>query len=258
VPIYQHFRENEHPFIDRVLDWKVQVENQFIIYVTEFLNPREREIVRYVIGEQNAEIDVSFFGGVDKAERQRAVIAPYFIPIETEHFELVGLEATYPSKFITLTHRDVLGAFTSLGIDRKMVGDIFVHPDRIHLITTETFKDYIVQQLTNIKSTSVSFHELPLSSIEKIEAQWKKQNYTVSSLRLDVVVRTVYHLSRKNASRLIEAERVHLNYRLETNPATTLEIGDLLSVRGYGRCKLIDHRGKTRKDKIRLLVAHLT
>ena len=258
MPIYQHFRENEHPFVDRALDWMNNVRENYTVYVTDFLNPREREIVTSVIGPHNEEVIFSFFGGVKDAERQRAVIAPYFMEIEEADFELVGLEASYAQKFITLEHPDVLGAFTSLGIDRKMVGDIFVQDGRIQLITTEEFKRYIKQQLTQIKRTNVSFKEVDLYSLHKVEDKWTERNYTVSSLRLDVVVKTVYQLSRKNATKLIESDRVSLNYAIESDPATQLVEGDLLSTRGYGRCKLIANRGLTRKNKIRLIAAHLT
>lgn len=255
--IYQHFREHEHPFVDRALDWMNNVRDNYTVYVTEFLNPREREIVTSVIGQNNEEVIFSFFGGVQDAERQRAVIAPYFVPIDEADFELVGLEATYAKKFLTIEHPDVLGSFTSLGIDRKMVGDIFVHDGRIHLITTQEFKDYIRQQLTQIKRTKVTFNEIDLSAVTKIEPNWQRRQYTVSSLRLDVVVKTVYQLSRKNATKLIESDRVSLNYAVESDPSTQLMEGDLLSARGYGRCKLIADEGRTRKDKIRLVAAHL-
>lgn len=258
MPIYQHFREHEHPFVDRALDWMNNVKENYTVYVTDFLNPRERQIIASVIGENNEEVIFSFFGGVEDAERQRAVIAPYFVEIGEDDFELVALEATYAQKFMTIEHPDVLGAFTSLGIDRKMIGDIFVHGGLIHLVTTEEFKRYIKQQLTQIKRTNVTFKQIDLASLQKNEQHWTKRNYTVSSLRLDVVVKTVYQMSRKNATKLIESERVSLNYAIESNPATLLTEGDLLSARGYGRCKLISENGRTRKNKIRLVAAHLT
>lgn len=257
MSIYQHFRENEHPFVDRAIDWMNHVRDQYTLYITDFLNPREREIVSSVIGTNNEEVHFSFYGGVEHAERQRAVIAPFFVEVTEEDFELVGLEAKYNEKFLKLEHPDVLGAFTSLGIDRKMVGDIFVHHGKVQLITTRQFKDYIIQQLRQIKRTKVTFKEISLEEIKKDEVNWQQGHYTVSSLRLDVVVRSLYQLSRKNATRLIESERVSLNYAIESNPATQLRVGDLLSVRGYGRCKLVAEQGRTRKDKIRLIAAHL-
>src|SRR5699024_7212016 len=94
------------------------------------------------------------------------------------------------------------------------------------------FKQYIKQQLTQIKRTNVVFKQIDLAALERNEQQSANRNYTVSSLRLDVVVKTVYQLSRKNATKLIESERVSLNYAIESDPTTQLIEGDLLSVRG--------------------------
>lgn len=258
MTIYQHFREHEHPFVDRVLDWMNSVRDNYTVHVTDFLNPRDRKIVATIIGTKNEEVTFSFFGGIEGAERQRAIIAPYFVEINDEDFELVALEAKYASQFVNLSHRDVLGAFTSLGIDRKMVGDIIVQDGLIQLVTTETLKQYIIQQLTNIKRTTVTFKKIPLRSLEKVDAEWIHRNYTVSSLRLDVVLKSVFHLSRNDAAKLINREKVSVNYSVETNQTTLLEEDDLISARGYGRCKIESINGKTRKDKIRIVVSHLS
>lgn len=52
--IYQHFREEEQSFIDQVIDWILQVENQYTPYLTSFLNPRELFIVQSVIGDRKS------------------------------------------------------------------------------------------------------------------------------------------------------------------------------------------------------------
>lgn len=255
--IYQHFREHEHPFIDRVLDWMHHARDNYAVYVTDFLNPRERHIVESVIGLRNDEVKYYFSGGIEGAERQRAIIAPSFVEIEEDDFEIVALKAEYNPQFQMLSHRDVLGAFTSLGIDRKMIGDIIVEDGAVQIITTESFKHYVMQHLTKIKRATVSFKEIPLSSIQKSEENWVSKVYTVSSLRLDVVLKTIFHLSRTEAAKLIKQEKVSVNYALETDQATLLEEGDMISARGFGRSKLDKIAGKTKKDKIRIVVSRL-
>ena len=47
--IYQHFREDEQSFIDQVVDWILQVENQYAPYLTNFLNPRQLFIVEAIV-----------------------------------------------------------------------------------------------------------------------------------------------------------------------------------------------------------------
>src|SRR5699024_11210228 len=111
MSIYQHFRKHEHQFVDQVLSWKEQVERTFTPYVTDFLDPRERHILASLIGYTNEDVQYGFYGGATHVERQRAIIAPYYEEITEADFEITLLEATFPEKFVTLKHRDVLGTF---------------------------------------------------------------------------------------------------------------------------------------------------
>ncbi len=83
--LYQHFRKEEHAFIDQVLEWKQVVENQYSPKLTDFLDPREQEIVKQVIGT-NGDMLVDFFGGKEGLERRRALLYPaYFEPTESDY-----------------------------------------------------------------------------------------------------------------------------------------------------------------------------
>ncbi len=118
MDLYQHFRAEEQAFIDQALDWKEQVERQYKIVVTDFLDPREQTIFESIIGK-NDELKLSFFGGYDQAERKRAILAPFYEDINDRLYQLTVLQGSYHQKFVTLSHRDVLGTLMSLGIQRK-------------------------------------------------------------------------------------------------------------------------------------------
>ena len=51
MSIYQHFRPEEREFIDQVLNWKEYVENNYAPKLTDFLDPREQQIVKMIIGQ---------------------------------------------------------------------------------------------------------------------------------------------------------------------------------------------------------------
>ena len=61
--IYQHFRTEEHPFIDQVISWKNNVEKMYQHRLTDFLDPREQQIVQSIIGTTNDELQLKFHGG---------------------------------------------------------------------------------------------------------------------------------------------------------------------------------------------------
>ena len=57
--VYQHFRKDEHPFIDTVGDWLEQVEMQYAPYLTDFLDPRQAYILETLI-RQNSDLSFTF------------------------------------------------------------------------------------------------------------------------------------------------------------------------------------------------------
>src|SRR5699024_10494524 len=132
MDIYQHFRKEEEPFIDQVLSWKEQVEKSYQYKLTDFLDPREQRVINMLIGEKNTEIKWAALPN-EHAERKRIILAPFYDEIEEEDFQLSLLEATYPVKFAQIEHKDVMGAFLSLGIERKKLGDIVVDNGIIQL-----------------------------------------------------------------------------------------------------------------------------
>src|SRR5699024_519556 len=199
MDIYQHFRKEEHPFIDQVLSWMEQVERNYLPKLTDFLDPREQQIVEMLIGKENAELQLKLAGGAEIAERKRAVIAPFYEQIGDEMFELICLEALFPSKFTNIMHSDVMGAFLSLGLRRNKLGDIYVKDGLIQLLLTGDISSYVLMNLTMIKNVRMSFKEIPFSRVKSAPESWRESNHTVSSLRLDVIVKEIYNVPRKEA-----------------------------------------------------------
>ena len=136
MSIYQHFRPEEKEFIDQVLNWRNQVESTYAGKLTDFLDPREQQIVKSLIGE-NAEIKYAFFGGYSGAERKRAFLYPDYHQIEEEDFQISLFEVEYAKKFVTIEHPQVLGSLMSLGLKRAKFGDILIQNDVVQLIVSK-------------------------------------------------------------------------------------------------------------------------
>ncbi len=255
--IYQHFRKHEHPFVDQVLSWREQVERTYSHYLTDFLDPREQQIVNNLIGSKNEEVKFSFFGGGEEAERKRAVIAPFYEEIGEELFDIKLLEGTFESKFNKIKHRDILGAFMSLGIDRKKIGDILVGEDSFQLLAATELSTYIKMNLTQINQAGIRLREREFTELLKNTDEWVTSGQTVSSLRLDIIIKEIYRMSRKDAVNYIKGNRVKVNFTDVEDPSMQVIVDDLLSVRGHGRSKIVEINGKTRKDKIKIITARL-
>ncbi len=257
MEVYQHFRKEEQPFIDQVLSWKDQVERSYIPKLTDFLDPREQEIVQILLGTSQDELQVEAFGGSKYSERKRMMIAPIYETLTEDMFQVELLEASYPEKFVSLEHRDVMGAFLSQGVKRKKLGDIMISEGKVHLLAAREVVPFIKLNLTSIKKSRISFKEQSLTSLIVKKEAWKEYDKTISSLRLDTVVKEIYGISRKDAATFIQKLHVKVNYRVVDDVKFQLQAGDMLSVRGKGRSKVVEIRGRSKKDKIKMTAAIL-
>jgi RNA-binding protein YlmH len=255
--LFQHFRKDEQPFIELVAGWVRETEDRYSPKLTDFLDPRQRFIVQSIVGTAQ-DIDTSAYGKFEEAERMRMFIHPsYFEPVP-EDFSVTAFEITYPSKFLSLEHRDVLGALMSIGVDRSKFGDIRLEEERIQFVINSEMADYVRANLTTIGKAKVHLNEvLEVESLIPYEDEWIEELHIISSMRLDTVLSSVLNISRQKASMLIHGGRVKVNWTVREQPAFELQESDLLSVRGYGRMKIIMIEGRTKKDKIRLQIGRI-
>ncbi|WP_353318797.1 RNA-binding protein [Staphylococcus hominis] len=249
IDIYQHFRNEEQPLIDQLLDKCEQVNQQYAPVLTSFLDPRGQYILEVIVVSFE-DMKVSYFGG-QSAERKRAIIAPsYFEPTEGD-FEEVLIQINYPEKFVSIQHQHVLGTLMSLGIEREQVGDILVG-DTIQFVLTKQLESYIMMELTKIKGATVKLDSIPFKDMIQSKENWNIHHSTVSALRLDVVLKEMIRKSRSIAKQLIEKKRVKVNHTLIDSPDFQLQNNDLLSIQGFGRARIIDIGGKTKKEKVHI------
>lgn len=217
--------------------------------MTSFLDPRGQYILEVIVGSFE-DMKVRYFGG-QSAERKRAIIAPsYFEPTEDD-FEEVLIQINYPEKFVSIQHQHVLGTLMSLGIEREQVGDILVG-DTIQFVLTKQLESYIMMELTKIKGATVKLDSIPFKDMIQSKENWNIHHSTVSALRLDVVLKEMIRKSRSIAKQLIEKKRVKVNHTLIDSPDFQLQNNDLLSIQGFGRARIVDIGGKTKKEKVHI------
>ncbi|MGG0187518.1 RNA-binding protein [Bacillus rhizoplanae] len=252
MSIYEHFRSEETVFVDKVLEWKQAAEEYHQVKLTDFLDPREQQIVSMIVGDQG-DAAFQFYGATPSAERKRALIYPNYLMPNEEEFQVEVLEIDYPSKFYTLEHRQILGAFMSLGLKREKCGDIWLQQNRAQIVVAKEVVSYIEMNFQSIGRTKVSLASVSSDYVLHIQEQWDEKSGTVSALRLDVLIAEMFHISRQKAQPFIKNGLVKVNWKVVEQSAYDCFPGDVFSVRGYGRSKLLTVDGKTKRDKWRIL-----
>lgn len=237
-------------------DLSAKSYNSNIYTFTNFLAVNELA----VLYEHEREFKASGFeinGGYDDAER---------VMVRFGNKEEFGYEEEYPISILEiaplmekfsddLTHRDFLGALMNIGIEREMLGDIVVASKKAYLICHSNMKDFIIENLSKVKHTSVKLKELE-SVPETLRPAPVEKVLQVQSVRLDAVIAHTYNLSRSQSVELFLSKKVFLNGRQCENVSEDLKPGDKITVRGFGRFVYVETIGTSRKGKenIKILI----
>lgn len=252
--IFQHFRQEEKEKIIEIYSKFEIAERDYYPVLLDFLDPRERLIVENISGHFE-ELEVTYFGGGNnnKRERMRALIYPNLIPIKEEDFEIVTFRLEYPEKFVTLSHRNILGAIMSLGFDRAKLGDI-VYGETIEFAVDKNLKNYIEMELTKIKNAPIKLIEIKNTDMIDGNIEMRELTILASSYRIDTIVSEVLKEGRAKSKTRVEKEKVKVNHSVITNPAFNVQNGDIISVRSFGRFIINELIQETRKGKYRISI----
>ena len=213
---------------------------------SDFLNIEEISELEKIKTELSSPYTI--YGGYDEAER---CVIGFGEEVRAEEFPIVCIELSpLQQKFADkLTHRDFLGALMNLGINRNTLGDIIVDGNKGYLFCLDSISEYITDNLTRIKHTTMSCRELD-SAPDSVLKEPEPKLINVSSLRADAVVSAVYHLSRNSAKTLFAQDKVFVNHKVVQSTSQQFRNGDTVSVRGYGKFIMDEVIRSTKKDRL--------
>ncbi|MBX6352200.1 MAG: hypothetical protein IRZ10_02600 [Thermoflavifilum sp.] len=225
--------------------------------LTDFLTPRERMIAEAVAADVG--VFTAAWGGHEEAERQRLILQSWEGEPDAEAFEIDVLGVTV-SDGAPLSHGAVLGSVLGLGVERRRVGDIAVLGPRAWMAVCRGTSDFVLGSLRRVGRREVALERLAPAKVGGVDGEtwtwpkprWEPSEVTVPSLRLDAVVAHACHWPRADAQRAVANGSVSVNHVPITAPDHEVQEGDLLSVRGFGRVRVEEVQGATRKARLRL------
>lgn len=245
--------ENEIINMRKILDIIERVIFNHSTEVSDFLNPYQRRLAYSIL---NRFIDIKYHeeGGYEEAERKVIVVYPDYLQQDYIDFSISAIKVWGNFKFSDISHKDYLGSVLGLGIKRDKIGDIIVHDEYAYIIVHKDLLTFINMNLENIGRESVKTKEVKISDIEKPQEEYKIIKTTVSSMRLDNIISSSYNMSRNNSSKIIKSGNVKVNWEPIDNISFDVEIGDLISIRKYGRVKIKDVLGESKKGRLKIML----
>jgi len=220
---------------------------------TCFLSPRELEMAKYLFGQPEG---LYAFGGYPDAERKMLVFLPDYLEdtaLWEEDSPVVCLRATF-YQGDSPSHRDFLGALMGAGIGRETLGDICVGKDSCDFFVTAEIAPYILQNFTSAGRVRLHLEQIPLTSAQIPEPEIKEVKDTLASLRLDSVISSGFRIGRSLAAQYVTSGKAAIDGLPCEKPDKILSEGSKISVRGLGKIKLATVNGKTKKDRISVVI----
>ena len=237
--------------------------------VSQFLTPKELHIAEEYLKRRG--VKYVTYGGYPSAERVRVYLLPDYmeelscaegdIDLEEKISEYgysanITLLKIAGSGYRHLTHRDFLGSVLGLGVERSFMGDIVLldgEGREAALFCDSVIAEFFLSELSFVANDKV---RVTVAQADKISFPKKRtepiHDTVVASPRLDAVVAALCGLSRDKARGTVEAGLVELDFECEERADRNVIAPSLISVRGYGRYKILSLSDKTRKGRFRL------
>ena len=220
---------------------------------TCFLSPRELEMARFLFGQPEG---LHAFGGYAEAERKMLVYLPEYLQEDAlweEEGPCVCLRSTF-FQGDSPSHRDFLGALMGAGIARETVGDICVGTGQCDFFVTAEIAPYILQNFTSAGRTKLHMERIALKDACIPEREIRELRDTLASLRLDSVISSGFRIGRSLAAQYVTAGKAAIDGLPCEKPDKPVSPGQKISVRGLGKLKLAAVNGKTKKDRISVVI----
>lgn len=214
---------------------------------------------RFVTGEERAMavhaareagVAASFDGGWADAERVQVCFHPAW---EEAEFTGVWLRIAWAAKFARVGHSDLLGSLMALGMDRSFFGDLIALEDCAWLMAMPEAARRLPMEWDKAGNVPLRV-TLAEGQPDFTPPKGEEMRDTVASLRLDCVLSSGMRTSRSRAAEMIREGLVMVDHMPEERVDRLLAEGQMLSVRGFGRIRLVQVGEMTRKERLPVML----
>ena len=246
--------------ISKMLDKIKLSQTKKSIQYLDFLDLYSQNMLQKIILQEKID-NYTFYGAIEQAERKILL----FYPEKLKELIKDNNEKIFPIKIIRIqlpkemynkyNHRDYLGGIIKLGIKREKIGDILVFEDGADIIVLDEVGKFLLNNLSSLtRFSKAQIQEIELKDIREKKINKKEINIIIPSLRIDAIISEVIRTSRAKAEELLKEGRVFLNYEQITKSTKQVKEEDILNIRGKGKFEIGKIIGKTKTQRIKLIV----
>lgn len=238
---------DERLLLGRIWDKWEQCQKRNVPSVTGFLSPQEQAMAQRLLSAMGVMSGFLFWGGYDGAERRQLHFLPDWQDEAEDSIHLLRCQFYEDG---ALSHRDFLGSLMGLGLTREKIGDILVMENSADILVSDSVSDFLLTNWNSAGRSKIKVTQQDLHHLHIPQQHTKEIRDTVPSLRLDCIVAAGFSTSRVKAAEAIAAGRVQINWTTCQKSDATVSEGDVLSVRGLGKCRLESIGNITKKGRV--------
>ena len=241
--------KEEKIILAKALDELERCRNENRICTTDFLDMRMQGLLENEI--RYSGIEYFFDGGYDTAERRIAVFLPDWAGKDDYLLDcpMEIIRVSHKTGGKALSHRDYLGSILGLGLSRAKIGDILVRENGADIIIDKELEEFLLANYFKAGRTELSLTAASIDQLDLTEVKTEIIKDTLASLRLDAFLASAFRSSRSKAQEAVKQGLVFVNHAECLKPDKELSEGDIVVLRGKGKCVLEEVGGTSKKDR---------
>ena len=238
--------QKDDPLLRRINDLCSDAGNGSVRF-TAFLDERQQLLAETMLSRR-ADVNFILFGGFDGAARRVIGIFPEYDSPREDEFPIEAIAARH-GRGERLEHRAVLGSLIALGIARESIGDILPEDGICRFVVLKPVAGVVRDELCRIGRTGVRCNTEDFATLAPT-LEFENLRGTVSSPRIDSLVRLLTNLSRERSAELVRGGLVQKSYVQINSPDEQFAPGDIITIRGYGKYIVDEIGSPTRKSRL--------
>lgn len=220
------------------------------VFTDQFYSPN----VWAIIEKMNLDCNVKSYGIFKESERRIISFHSLYEDNDYIDYPIKVIKITNNSKFRELKHQDYLGALMSLGIKREKFGDLLVENNFCYIAGFDEVLEYVKNNLKQIGKNPCTVEILEEYQDKLLDYEYEEIIIQVNSLRLDNIVSQLTNNSRSNSEKLLKNGMVLVNYVEMNQKSSEIKLPSIISIRGYGKYKIEEIIGQTKKGKEKIKI----
>lgn len=153
-----------------------------------------------------------------------------------------------------IKHSSIMGSLFGLNITGEMFGDIIKYNDNFYVYVLDSISDLVLSEFKNVGNVYIKLEEVDVDYLNNFKREYERIELIVSSLRIDTVISRLIRCNRDLIFDKVKDKEIFVNDVCITKANGQLKLGDVFSIKRFGKFKFREILGNTKKDNYIIVI----